>query len=187
VLAMSSTIKQIYLNEKQMANVRGEAGTRILAFLLDTFFSIIGAGIVFFIFIGSENILDALQDRSTMMMITLSTMSLNLVLTFIIPVITNGQTFGKKIFGLRIVSVNGSDVSNSSLFFRYFILVVLSLFSRLPLIGFIFNLILFLYYLIGIIQINNDERSMTYLDKICNTVVVDDIKHFNLKNTIIST
>lgn len=106
-----------------------------------------------------------------------------LVFEFIVPIIfKNGQTLGKKIFGIAVMRTNGVKINNISLFIRTFLgkyaietmvpvlIVIMILFNAIGITGTIVIGLLFLLQMILIIATKNN--SLIH-DLLSDTVVID--------------
>ncbi len=106
-----------------------------------------------------------------------------LILDFIIPIILkNGQTLGKKIFGIAVMRSNGVKMNNISLFIRTFlgkyaietmvpILIILMIFFNS--IGLTGTIIIGLLFLLQLILILVTRKNSLIHDLLSDTVVVD--------------
>lgn len=106
-----------------------------------------------------------------------------LVLEFIIPILfKNGQTLGKKIFGIAIMRTNGVKMNNVSLFIRTFLgkyaietmvpvlILVMIFFNMIGLTG---TIVIGLLLLLQIILFCATKRNSLIHDLLADTVVVD--------------
>ena len=106
-----------------------------------------------------------------------------LVLDFTIPILfKNGQTLGKKIFGIAVMRTNGVKINNISLFIRTFlgkyaietmvpVLIIVMIFNNM--IGFLGTIILGLLLLLQLIILLVTKRNAVIHDLLADTVVVD--------------
>ncbi len=106
-----------------------------------------------------------------------------LILEFAVPLkLGNGQTLGKKIFGIALMRIDGVKINTVSLFVRTLLgkftletmlplmLVLLILFGGLGLVG---TVILGLILLLQVIMMIVTNTNSLIHDKLANTVVVD--------------
>lgn len=106
-----------------------------------------------------------------------------LVLDFIIPIIfKNGQTLGKKIFGIAVMRTNGVKINNISLFIRTFLgkyaietmvpvlIIIMILFNSIGLMG---TIIIGLIFLLQLILFLVTKKHSLVHDLLSDTVVVD--------------
>ncbi len=119
----------------------------------------------------------------TMVISTLAILSAYLVLEFVIPIwLGNGQTLGKKIFGVAVMRVDGIKVTSPLLFIRTIlgkftietmipVLICVMLFFNM--IGFVGLLILGLILLLQIILMITTHTNSCIHDVLAKTVVVD--------------
>ncbi len=105
------------------------------------------------------------------------------VLDFIIPIIfKNGQTLGKKIFGIAVMRTNGVKINNISLFIRTFLgkfaietmvpvlIIIMILFNSIGLMG---TIIIGLILLLQLILFFATKKNSLIHDLLSDTVVVD--------------
>jgi uncharacterized RDD family membrane protein YckC len=106
-----------------------------------------------------------------------------LVLEFIVPnLFKNGQTLGKKIFGIAVMRTNGVKMNNISLFIRTFLgkyaietmipvlIVTMILFNSIGIVG---PIVIGLILLLQIILMCATKTNSTIHDLLSDTVVVD--------------
>lgn len=146
-----------------------KARYRIMAFVFDWlivyFFCLL---IMFFPIINLiKDIGNATPAETISLMLCLIVFSLScfifLVFYFVIlPVILKGQTIGKKIFKIRVVKQNGSDVDYLTMFVREIIGMVLIDFASFGVTA-----------IIRLICLAIKNNRLTYQDVLSSTVVID--------------
>ncbi len=106
-----------------------------------------------------------------------------LVLEFVVPnLFKNGQTLGKKIFGIAVMRTNGVKMNNISLFIRTFLgkyaietmipvlIITMILFNSIGIVG---PIVIGLILLLQIILMCATKTNSTIHDLLSDTVVVD--------------
>lgn len=119
----------------------------------------------------------------TMMMVSLSILIGYLVTEFAVPIfLKNGQTVGKKVFGLAVVRTNFVKMNNVSLFIRTVLgkytletmipvlLVIMVLFGMSGLEG---TLVIFAIGILQVVLMLVTKTNSAIHDKLADTVVVD--------------
>ena len=146
-----------------MNNVYGDiklasSGKRLGAFLIDNFMQVIATLVTIFFALMIFGLDNEFRLFIFFVMFFLSLIFIN----FIIPIfIWNGQTIGKRILKIKVVSENGEELEGVKLLGRILILnLSSSMFYGVPLI------------ISGILVLSNDDRQSLH-DKIFNTIVID--------------
>ncbi|MDD3831404.1 MAG: RDD family protein [Clostridia bacterium] len=130
----------------------------------------------------------ALQDYTMLFYLTLIVTNISILLGFIImefvlPIIfKNGQTLGKKIFGICVMRVDGVKITNIQLFMRSILgkctvetlipvlLLIMIMFGMLGLTG---TVVLILFALLQIILVATTNARTPIHDLLAGTVTVD--------------
>lgn len=119
----------------------------------------------------------------TLLMISLGILLSMLILEFIVPLLfKNGQTVGKKVFGIAVIHQNGVRVNTITMFIRTFlgkyavetmvpVLLVLMMFTSNALISVIVIALLFIFEIVLFVW-NKDYRPFIH-DVFAKTVTVD--------------
>ena len=118
-----------------------------------------------------------------MLITSLSILLSYLVLEFVIPILfKNGQTLGKKIFGIAVMRTNGVKMNNISLFIRTFLgkyaietmipvlIITMILFNSIGIVG---PIVIGLILLLQIILMCATKTNSLIHDLLADTVVVD--------------
>ncbi len=119
----------------------------------------------------------------SIILVTMSVLGAYLVLDFLVPwKLGNGQTVGKKIFGLAVMRIDGVKLNTVSLFVRT-VLGKFTLETMLPLLilvltvfggwGIIGTAVLGLILLLQVVILVTSHTGALIHDKMANTVVVD--------------
>jgi uncharacterized RDD family membrane protein YckC len=107
--------------------------------------------------------------------------------TLLSEVWLNGQTIGKKVFRIKVVSLDGGEPTLSQYLLRWFLrfyewgFIIFFLFWGNPGMGF---LILFIGGIISIIIISTSKRNQRLGDIVAGTVVVNTVSKFTVNDTI---
>ncbi len=86
--------------------------------------------------------------------------------------IWRGQTFGKKLLGIKVVNTDASEVNSNIMFKRYSLYLLTTLLLYIPYIGFCFTALIGLMFIINVILLFAESRNQTLNDKYAKTVVI---------------
>ena len=146
-----------------MNNICGDiklasSGKRFVAFLIDSFMQ--GIAMFFTLFITA--MIFGFNNEFILFMFFITFFLSAIFINFIIPIfIWNGQTIGKRILNIKVVSNNGQELEKVKLLGRILIFnLSSSMFYGIPLI------------ISGVLMISNEDKE-TIHDKIFNTIVID--------------
>lgn len=160
-----------------LKNITAEGGRRIGASLLDMFIALaaISPGLIYVynaymgsVGYGNEFDTGMLFGAGAYMLVVGYGLSLG------VPLITKGQTLGKKITGLRIICDDGHYVTFSKLFVRDVVYGLPQFLSNIPVIGGLIELIYFAMSIVSLVFIFSDDYNQAVHDKFAQVYVVED-------------
>ncbi len=158
--------KKTYTN---LNKITVEGGDRIVATIIDL---VIFAGIIgIFLAIFFDKLI-ILDEWLFLFLFFAFGIIIDTIFSFLIPVYTKGQTIGKKITGIRIISNNGEYVSITQLFVRDIVYSIPSLFFGVPVLGRIMELIMGGLSFLSLYYIFNDVHHQAVHDKFAGVYVV---------------
>lgn len=164
------------------------AHKRILAYMIDfTVLLLYVISMKYLYYGGLQTSGDIMEQR---MGIDILTISLPMLLySLVSEVLMHGQTFGKKMLNIRVISLSGEQPSLSQFLLRWMFKVFewpfffgYIMFSGLALIGYIF--ITGFLGTIAVIIISATKKSQRIGDIAANTVVVNTKSDFSVKDTV---
>lgn len=125
----------------------------------------------------------AMRQTLPLVIISLGLLVTSIILEFVIPLLfKNGQTFGKKLFGICVVRTNCVKITGPVLFIRAILgkctmetmvpvfIIIMILSGKLGIVGFA---VLFLILLLQIVMIIITRTNSAIHDLLADTVVVD--------------
>jgi len=98
-----------------------------------------------------------------------------LLVDFLVPYITKGQTIGRYFMGLRLVRKNGQYASIKNYLLRAIIFVVIAAISIIFDMAFIAYLLRSIVFALSIYWIYTDDYRMTVHDKIAGTIIIKEL------------
>lgn len=87
-------------------------------------------------------------------------------------VANGGQSLGKKLFGIKVVKVDGSDVDMETSVKRFALYILSSLANVVPVLGAIISLVVLLVGIVSFVFLFTDDMRQTVWDKFAETKVV---------------
>jgi uncharacterized RDD family membrane protein YckC len=97
-----------------------------------------------------------------------------------IPFLTKGQTIGKLLTNIRIVSQNGAFASFNQITDKGFIYLLIPVIEALPVMNSVLNVLMIYCIIVSLILMFNDPYNQTMVDKLSFTYVVINDRSINV-------
>ena len=152
-----------------MLNKTASGKERLYARLLDTFIELLFfSPLIFWYFRLPE-------DGSILPIVGVMTLIV-IILESVVPIILKGRTIGKKIMGLRMVSLYGGKASKDELTDKGFIYMLIPIMLFTPILNGVFLVMIIYFNIISLIFIFFDSKNQGVIDKLTSIIVIRDDK-----------